>query len=435
MKRTIRVGLVGCGVVGTGILRLLEDNAETIEGRLGAKLEVVIIAARSAERERDPIVPTERLVFDAFAVAEHADVEIVLEVMGGVEQAGEVVRRALESGKHVVTANKALIAERGDVLIPLAEERGLDLYFEAAVAGGIPIIRVLREALAADRILCLRGILNGTSNYILTRMQRDGLGFDEALRLAQEAGYAEADPTLDVSGGDARHKLAILATLAFGAQVDPEHIPMQGIDNVTSLDCRFAERFGFVLRPLAIAKPTEDGALSLRVHPALLPARSVLAGVSGALNAVAIEGAMSGPAMITGLGAGAMPTAMSVVSDLVDVGRNLLAGAHGRVPSRAFRGQPSVRSVEQAGALRSRYYLRFSVKDRPGVLARIAGVLGAFEVSIEQMLQDGGDEETPAQVVILTHVAREADVIAALSEVDRLRHVLAPTMLLRIEDL
>jgi len=435
MKRTIRVGLVGCGVVGTGILRLLRDNAETIEDRLGARLEVVAIAVHSADRARDPIVPTDRLVFDPFAVAEREDVEIVLEVMGGVERAGEVVRRALESGKHVITANKALIAERGDVLIPLAEERGLDLYFEAAVAGGIPIIRVLREALAADRILSLRGILNGTSNYILTRMQRDGLSFEEALRLAQEAGYAEADPTLDVSGGDARHKLAILATLAFDARVDPSDIPMQGIEDITSLDCRFAKRFGFVIRPLAIAKPTEDGALSLRVHPALLPAGSVLAGVSGAMNAVAIEGAMLGPAMITGLGAGALPTAMSVVSDLVDVCRNLLAGAHGRVSSRAFRDQPSPRSVDAAGALRSRYYLRFSVKDRPGVLARIAGVLGAFEVSIEQMVQEGGDDDAPAQVVILTHLARESAVLSALSEVDRLSHVVAPTMLLRIEDL
>jgi len=435
MKRTIRVGLVGCGVVGTGILRLLHDNAETIEGRLGARLEVVAIAARSADRARDPIVPADKLCFDPFAVAEREDVEIVLEVMGGVDQAGEVVRRALESGKHVITANKALIAERGDVLIPLAEERGLDLYFEAAVAGGIPIIRMLREALAADRILSLRGILNGTSNYILTRMQRDGLGFDEALRLAQEAGYAEADPTLDISGGDARHKLAILATLAFGARVDPNDIPMQGIEDITSLDCRFAKRFGFVIRPLAIARPTEAGALCLRVHPALVPAGSVLAGVSGALNAVAIEGAMLGPAMITGLGAGALPTAMSMVSDLVDVCRNLLAGAHGRVPSRAFRSQPSQRSVDDAGALLSRYYPRFSVKDRPGVLARVAGVLGACDVSIEQMVQEGGSSDGPAQVVILTHIARESEMLSALSEVDRLSHVVAPTMLLRIEDL
>ena len=434
MKRTIRVGLVGCGVVGTGILRLLHDNAETIEGRLGAWIDVVAIAASNPKAERDPIVPMDRLGFDPFAVAEREDVEIVLEVMGGVELAGEVVRRALEHGKHVVTANKALIAERGDVLIPLAEERGLDLYFEAAVAGGIPIIRVLREALAADRILSLRAILNGTSNYILTRMQRDGLSFQDALRLAQEADYAEADPTLDVSGGDARHKLAILATLAFGAQVDPDTIPMQGIDDVQAIDCRFAERFGYRLRPLAVARLTDEGKLSLRVHPALVPASTVLSGVSGALNAVAIEGAMLGPAMITGLGAGALPTAMSVVSDLVDVGRNLLAGAHGRVPSRAFRAEPLALGIDDAGALETRYYLRFSVKDRPGVLARIAGVLGAFDVSIEQMVQEGGGDDAPTTVVILTHVARESSVLQALSEVDRLSHVVAPTLLLRIED-
>ena len=433
--RTIRVGLIGCGVVGQGILRLLSDNAATIEGRLGAPIEVRRIVVRDVNKARDAAVPRELLSFDAEDVLGDPEVDVVVEVVGGLEPAGDFVRRAIQQGKHVVTANKALLAEQGHELIELAERQGVDLYFEAAVAGGIPIIRLLREAFTSDRIVALRGIVNGTSNYILTRMTDGGLDFSDALVEAQEMGFAEADPTLDVGGGDAAHKLTILATLAFGARVSFSQIPTEGIERVAAIDIEFARRFGYVVKPLAVGRVTEGGALDLRVHPALVPARSVLASISGALNAVYLEGAMVGPCLISGLGAGALPTAMSVVSDIVDVGRNLLVGAHGRVPSRSFRGEHLVeREVQDVGEHRSRHYLHFSVNDRPGILARIAGVLGAFEVSIEQMVQEGeGDAQTPVSVVMLTHDSFERNLRQALLEIESLHDVVERPRAIRIE--
>ncbi len=433
--RTIGLGLIGCGVVGTGILRLLRDNEATLGQRLGAPLEVRAIATRDPSKVRDPVVPRELLTADASAVVDDPSVDVVVEVMGGVEPAGSLLRRALEQGKHVVTANKALLAEEGDALLELAEARNLDLYFEAAVAGGVPILRVLREGLASDRIVALRGIVNGTSNYVLSRMEHDGLEFDEALREAQAAGYAEADPSRDVGGGDAAHKLSILATMAYGARVHPRQIEVEGIDEVSRLDMDYASRFGFVIKPLAVARPT-DGGLDLRVHPALVPRGGVLASIGGALNAVYVEGAKVGRCLLSGPGAGAGPTAMSVVSDIVDVGRNLLAATHARVPSRAFRGEslqdtPARPLSEHRGG----YYLRFSATDHAGVLGRLAGVLGGFDVSIGQMMQDGrAPEGGTVSVVMLTHEALERDVRAALAEIDRLALSTAPARLLRIED-
>jgi homoserine dehydrogenase len=439
VARTIRVGLIGCGVVGTGILRLLRDNEAMIARRLGAPIEVRAIAVRDPAKERDPVVPQGLLVADPMRVVDDPNVDVVVEVMGGVEPAGSIVRAALERGKHVVTANKALLSEAGDELLEMAESRKVDLYFEAAVAGGIPIIRVLREALASDRIVALRGIVNGTSNYVLSRMQGEGIDFDVALRAAQEAGYAEADPTLDVGGGDAAHKLSILAMLAFGAKVTPAQIATEGIDRVAAVDMEFAQRFGYVIKPLAVARMVDEDTLDLRVHPALVKQDGVLASISGALNAVLIEAAMLGPCLLSGLGAGALPTAMSVVSDIVDVGRNLLTSAHGRVPSRSVRGE-SLRTyaVQDIGEHVARFYLRFSGRDRPGVLARVAGVLGERGVSIEQMVQDSrstGKDDRPVPIVMLTHEARERDVREALARIDAMTDIIVqPTHALRIEE-
>ncbi|HEY8428120.1 MAG TPA: homoserine dehydrogenase, partial [Sandaracinaceae bacterium] len=328
MSRAIRVGLLGAGVVGQGILQLLRDNAENIERRLGAPIEVRRVVARDPGKVRSPLVESAKLSFDPEDVLAD-DVDVVVEVIGGVEPAGTYVRRAIEQNRSVVTANKALLAERGHELIELAEQRGVDLYFEAAVAGGVPVIRVLREAVASDTVVALRGIVNGTSNYILSRMREAGLDFEDALAEAQERGYAEADPTLDIGGGDAAHKLTILATLAFGAKVHPSQVATEGIDRIAAIDMRMAGRFGYVIKPLAIARALDDGSLDLRVHPALVPENGVLASISGALNIVTIEGAMLGPCSLSGYGAGALPTAMSVVSDIVDVGRNLVHGASG----------------------------------------------------------------------------------------------------------
>ena len=432
--RNIRIGLIGCGVVGQGIMRLLKENAASIEARLGGTIEVRRIAARNPSKDRGPYVPAELLTYDPAEVVDDPSVELLVEVAGGVEPTYSYIKRALEAGKSVVTANKALLAARGNELIELAEARGVDLYFEAAVAGGVPVIRVLREAFASDRIVAVRGIINGTSNYILSRMTEAGIDFGPALKEAQDKGYAEADPFLDVSGGDAAHKLTILATLAYGAKLDLAQTATSGIDQVSALDIRFAARFGFVIKPLAIAKALPDGALDLRVHPALISKKSVLASVNGALNAVYIEGAAVGPCLLSGLGAGALPTAVSVVSDIVDVGRNFHSASGGRVPQRAFRGV-TVPKVQNIHEHRCRFYLRFSVPDRSGVLGKLASVLGNYAVSIEQMVQEGHETSEPVAVVVLTHPAREGDVQRALADIAALDLVTAPSSALRIEEL
>jgi homoserine dehydrogenase len=434
--RNIRIGLIGCGVVGQGIMRLLKENAASIEARLGGTIEVRRIAVRSRAKDRGPFVPAELLTYNPDDVVNDPSVELVVEIMGGVEPAYGYLRRALEAGKSVVTANKALIAARGHELLELAESKGADLYFEAAVAGGVPVIRVLREAFASDRIVALRGIINGTSNFILSRMQESGSDFAPALREAQERGYAEADPTLDVGGGDAAHKLAILAMLAWGSKLELSQIATAGIDQVSAVDMRFAARFGYVIKPLAVARALDDGSLDLRVHPALISKRSVLASVNGALNAVYIEGAAVGSCLLSGLGAGALPTAVSVVSDIVDVGRNMHSAAGGRVPQRAFRGdRVTVPRVQNIHDHRCRFYLRFSVPDRPGVLGRLASALGEHQVSIEQMVQEGHETAEPVAVVVLTHPAREGDVRNALREISAMELVSAEPRWLRIEEL
>lgn len=433
--RNIRVGMIGCGVVGQGVLRLLAENAASIEGRLGGHIEVRRIAVRDPAKERGPHARAGLVSGDIDGLIEDKEIDVVVEVMGGVEPAGSYVRRALEGGKSVVTANKALLAERGHQLIELAEGRGTDLYFEAAVAGGIPVIRILREALASDRIVAVRGIVNGTSNYILSQMQESGSSFETALAQAQRAGYAEADPTLDVGGGDAAHKLALLATLAYGAKIDVAGIPTEGIDRVKAVDIEFARRFGFAVKPLAIARAVSAGELDLRVHPALVPKKSPLAHIDGALNAVHIEGAALGPCLLSGLGAGALPTAVSVVSDIVDVGRNLLSEARGRVPQRAFLGERMiVAKLRDPADHACRYYLRFYVRDQSGVLGRLATALGSHGVSIEQMVQEGRGQDEPVAVVLLTHPARTGDVRLALAEIDRSGVGTEPALALRIEE-
>ncbi len=378
-------------------------------------------------RTQDPSIA---LMDDAFALVTRDDVDVVVELIGGVEVADRLVRAALNAKKHVVTANKALLAERGAALFALAETQGCDLYFEAAVAGAIPVIRVIRESLASDHIRSVRGIINGTSNYILSSMANEGAAFADALKAAQEAGFAEADPTLDITGGDAGHKLAIIAGLAFGARVLPSEIPTEGVDQVDPRDIQYARNFGYVIRPLAIAEQLESGALDLRVHPALVPEGDPLAHVDGALNAVAIQGEMVGPSFLSGLGAGAGPTATSVAGDIIDIAKNSLASAPKRTWHLPSEGNRKVQSIAD---LSSRYYLRFSVQDESGVLAALSGKLGDSGISIEQMVQDveSGDEGT-ATIAMLTHHAREGDVRASLQAIDSTHLTTAPTHLIRI---
>ncbi len=432
MEREIRVGLCGCGVIGEGLVAALKQHAEVIHARTGAPIRLTAVADKDPARleivrAQDPSIA---LLDDAFEIPKRDDVDIVVELIGGVEIADRLVRAALEAKKHVVTANKALLAERGKALFELAEANGCDLYFEAAVAGAIPVIRVIRESLASDEFRSVRGIINGTSNYILSSMANEGAAFADALKAAQEAGFAEADPTLDITGGDAGHKLALIAGLAFGAHVLPAQIPTEGIDQVDPRDIQYARKFGYVIRPLAVAERAESGALDLRVHPALVPESDPLAHVDGALNAVAIQGAMVGPSFLSGLGAGAAPTATSVAGDIIDIARNLLADAAMRTWYLPVEGEQEIQPIAD---LSSRYYLRFSVRDDAGVLAALSGKLGDAGISIELMVQDveSGDEGT-ATIAMLTHHAREGDVRASLRAIDETHLTTAPTHLIRI---
>lgn len=432
LKREIRVGICGCGVIGEGLVKVLLEHADVIEARAGAPVRLVAVADKDPARLDivRALDPNVALLDDAFELAKQDDVDVVVELIGGVDVAERLVRAALEANKHVVTANKALLAERGAALFDLAAANGCDLYFEAAVAGAIPVIRVIRESLASDHIRSVRGIINGTSNYILSSMANEGAAFADALKAAQEAGFAEADPTLDITGGDAGHKLALIAGLAFGARVLPSEIMTEGIEEVDPRDIQYARNFGYVIRPLAVAERLESGALDLRVHPALVPKSDPLAHVDGALNAVAIQGKMVGPSFLSGLGAGAGPTATSVAGDIIDIAKNALTGAPVRRWHLPSEGE---QKLQASGQLSSRYYLRFSVRDESGVLAALSGKLGDSGISIEVMVQDtdAGDEGT-ATIAILTHHAREGEIRASLDAIDETHLTTAPTHLIRI---
>src|SRR3954463_15736050 len=324
----IKVGLLGCGTVGGGVIQLLRANAAYLEARVGDSLDVARVLVRDPDKERVAELDRGRLTTDPEAVLGDASIDVIVEVMGGVDPARGLLTRAIEAGKQIVTANKMLLALHGGDLLERAKKRGVDLAFEGAVGGGIPVIRVLRDALASDTIASLSGIVNGTSNYILTRMRQDNLSFAAALTEAQQKGYAEADPGLDVDGGDAAHKLVVLAMLAFGARVDHGAVSTEGIRSIDEIDHRFAERFGYVIKHLAVGRDL-GGAIELRVHPAFVPKSSMLANVSGVLNAVMLHGRALGPCLVYGRGAGDLPTAVSVVSDILDVARSILAGVGG----------------------------------------------------------------------------------------------------------
>ena len=431
--RTIGVALLGLGNVGGGVVKLLEDNAAAIEARLGARLEVRAIAVRDPDK-LDRVVNVDRalLTTDVDAAIHRDDVEIVCELIGGTTLAKTAVLSAIAAKRHVVTANKALLAEHWGEVFGAAEKAGVDVYYEAAVCGGVPIIRVLREGLASDRVESIIGIVNGTSNYILSTMTETRRPFADILREAQELGYAEADPTLDIGGGDAAHKLAILVNLCFGTTIDVAAIPKDGIDVVDPIDLAYAEKFGYVIKPLVIAREHGEK-LEARVHPALIPANWLLADVSGAKNAVYVQSYALGPSMYYGAGAGMLPTAMSVVSDMIEIARNMFA----RAGSQTARPRPAVaRPMVPVADLTSSYYLRFGVHDQPGVLGQLMTILGAHSVSIAQVVQDGApgrrNTDDPVWVVVLTHSAREGDMRAALAEIDALPIVRERARVIRI---
>ncbi|MCA9629271.1 MAG: homoserine dehydrogenase [Myxococcales bacterium] len=432
IKFPVRVGLLGCGTVGGGVIQLIQENAEYLASRVGAPLEIRHVLVRDAEKDRVPGCKKEWLTTEPDVVLAEDAVDIVIEVMGGEEPAKTYVERAMASGKGVVTANKYLLAKHGPRLVELANEQGVDLAFEASVGGGIPIIRTLREALTSDWVLSVHAILNGTCNYILTRMRDEGIGFDEVLAEAQRLGYAEADPSLDVDGHDAAQKLVVMSMLAFGAKVPVEQVKVEGIRNIDQLDFRFADRFGYTIKHLAIGYD-HGSRIELRVHPAMVPRGSVLANIDGVLNGAFLQGRALGPCLLVGRGAGDMPTAVSVVADLVDVARSKIEGE----PGLQTRGiQMKERPLMPLDEVRARYYLRFDVGDEPGVLGLISTALGRHDVSIEQMMQEGRASESgdAVPVLIITHGCTEGQVQAAMGEIAGHSFLKGAPRFIRIED-
>ncbi|HEY6567038.1 MAG TPA: homoserine dehydrogenase [Actinomycetota bacterium] len=424
-ERTIRVGMLGCGTVGSAVMRMLDENADDIAMRAGCRVEVTRVAVRDLDRDRD--VPQTGTVFttDGVAIVGDPDVDVVCELLGGLEPARGLLLRAFDAGKPVVTANKELLATAGKDLFDAAEAADRDLFFEAAVAGGIPLIRSLKESLAGERVTRMLGIVNGTTNYILTQMSQHGWSFDEALAEAQRLGYAEADPTADVDGYDAAAKCAILASIAFNSRVVADDVYREGISNVTAQDIADAARMGYVVKLLAIAELDEDE-ISARVHPAMIPAAHPLAAVHDAFNAVFIEGPKVGQLMLYGRGAGGDPTATAVVGDLISAARDLVTG--GRAIGCTCRLERRIRPMDDT---RGQYYLNLDVADRPGVLAEIAGDFGHNGVSIERVWQEGSGDE--ATLVFITHRAQEGALQKTLQELRESTAVRAVSSVLRVE--
>lgn len=433
MKSEIGVGLIGFGTVGTGVTRVLIENAELIRRRVGVPVTLVRIADLDITRDRGIAIPPGVLTTDIQQVLTDPRVDIVIELMGGYDLAKRVILDAVQRGKHVVTANKALLAVHGEEIFAAASRQGIDLGFEASVGGGIPVIRALMEGLAANNIQSIYGIINGTSNYILSRMTSEGQRFDVVLEEAKRAGYAEADPTFDVAGTDSAHKLTIMVSLAYGTPVNFKEIYTEGITGLTPLDIAYAKEFGFTIKLLAIAKYS-DGEIEARVHPTMVPSASQIAKVDGVYNAIQLVGDAVEDVVLYGRGAGSMPTGSAVVSDVMAIARNLLKDAAGRVPPASYqpdqRRPLRMRPMEEITSL---YYIRFMVVDRPGVLSQIAGVLGRYGISISSVLQQGRKEGQTVPVVIMTHMAKERDIQNALREINPMSYISEPTTLIRVE--
>ena len=430
----INIGLIGFGTVGTGVVRLLTEQRELLARRLGTDLVLKKVADLEPDRPRPVTLPREMLTARAADILDDPEIDIVVELIGGCGAARDYVFASIERGKHVVTANKALLAQHGNELLAAAAAKGVEIAFEASVCGGIPIILALRQGLAANRIQELFGILNGTANYILTQMSRSGVPYAQALREAQEKGYAEADPTLDVEGVDSAHKLAILMSLAYGARLDLESIAVEGISGLNPLDLQFAWEFGYVLKLLAITR--DDGhRVEARVHPTLIPRDHMMANVNGAKNAVYLTGNAVGPVLLYGQGAGMMPTASAVVSDILEVARNLRSGAPCRVPALGCQEALNTsRLIKPMNDLVTNYYFRFAALDRPGVLSQVSGILGKYGISIGAVIQKGREVAGTVPIVMITHEAREADARQAMREIDQLSVVSPPAVFYRIED-
>ena len=434
--KPIKIGLLGIGTVGGGTVRVLQRNAGEITRRAGRAIQIVSAASLDLNRAR--ICDTEgiRLTTDAFEIVNDPTIDIIVELIGGLSPARELVLAALDNGKHVVTANKALIAKHGNEIFAKAREKGLMVAFEAAVAGGIPIIKAIREGLAGNTVEWVAGIINGTCNFILTEMREKGRDFADVLAEAQALGYAEADPTFDVEGVDAAHKLTILASIAFGIPLQFDKVYIEGITGITALDVAYAEALGYRIKLLGIARRAVTG-IELRVHPTLIPERRLIANVNGVMNAVLVKGDAVGPTLYYGAGAGAEPTASSVVADIIDVTRTLTADPHNRVPHLAFQpGAIADLPILPIAEIETAYYLRLSASDQPGVLADVTRILADHRISIEALLQKEplqGENQLP--IIMLTHKVRERELDAAIARIEALPTIGGPVKRIRVETL
>ena len=430
----ISVGLLGFGTIGTGVVKVIQKNSALLQERLGFPVQLAGIADLDIITDRGVAVDRSLLTTDADALLDDPSIQVIIELIGGYEPARTFVLKAISQGKHIVTANKALLAKHGDEIFAAAEAAGVNVMFEAAVGGGIPVISAIKENLCANRFHSLFGILNGTCNYILTSMAEDGDDFATVLKDAQEKGYAEADPTFDIEGVDTAHKLALLCSLCFGTRVDFDKIYTEGISKVTALDIEFAGVFGYKLKLLAIGK-IDNGYIEARVHPTMIPESYPLADIGGVFNAVRLVGDFVGPVLLSGHGAGSEATASAVMGDVLSIARDLATG--GRLhtppmscPQAAFRDL-KIKPMEE---ISSCYYLRFFVKDQPGVLGTITGILGKFQISIESMMQPHRHEAQAVPIVLMTHEASENNIQAALAEIDRQEIIEGASLFIRVEN-
>ncbi|MFW6011761.1 MAG: homoserine dehydrogenase [Desulfosalsimonas sp.] len=432
MKK-INIGILGLGTVGTGIVRMVAENRELICARLGAEPVIKKAADLDIERDRGVEFAPGVLTTDPYEVTDDPEIEIVLEMIGGTDVAKDLITKGINNGKHIVTANKALLATCGNELVDMASEKGVTLAFEASAGGCMPIVKTVRESLVGNRIHSVTGILNGTCNYILTRIATEGLSFEKALEQAKAEGYAEADPSLDVDGYDTAHKLAILSAIAFGMEINYDEVYMEGISEITPMDIEFAAQCGYRIKLLAIAK-SDGQTVEARVHPTMIPFSDMLSNVNGSMNAVTVTGDAVGDMILYGHGAGMMPTASAAIGDMVDICRSILAGGTMRVPILSYQ-KDRIRKipVKPIDDINTNYYFRFSALDNPGVLAKIAGILGEHDISIKSVHQTEHRVDGVVPVYMLTHRANEAQVKKALDKIAKLDVIPERPILIRIE--
>jgi homoserine dehydrogenase len=432
--KIVKVGMIGFGTIGAGVAKILADNSEIIRQRLGAGVELVKVADLDITTDRGVKLAPDVLTTSADEVINHPDIDVVIELIGGYDPARKFLLQAVDQGKHVVTANKALLAKHGDEIFSAVTAKGLSIGFEASIGGAIPIIRSVREAFVANRIQSIEGIVNGTANYILSKMSDENCDFDTALKEAQEKGFAEADPTFDIEGIDSAHKIAVLTRLAYGTPVPFDDITVSGISGITSEDIECAREFGYRIKLLAISK--YDGqAIDIRVHPAMIPIAHPMANVNGALNAIRVCDDMMEENVLIGHGAGALPTGSAVVGDVVEIARNILSGVGERLPAGSFQENETKKiPFKNISEIESEYFLRFSVLDNPGVLSKISGILGKHSISIESMIQRGrGDRGEGVPLVMMCHMSSEKNIQSALKEIEELDVVCGKSNLIRVE--